>query len=87
MIDKDNITVVGVTGIKGKNIATDGVVVTYNKNYEVIKDEKFSYSNNESYNKIYNINNKKYLLGYTNSKIKGIKSNGKDYFPVIKELN
>lgn len=87
LIDKDNITVVGVTGIKGKNTVTDGIIVTYNKNYEVTKEEKLSYSNNESYNKIYNFNNKKYLLGYTNSKIKGIKSNGKDYFPVIKELN
>ena len=87
LIDKDNIVVVGVTGIKGENTVTDGIVVTYNKNYEVIKDEKLSYSNSESYNKIYSFNNKKYLLGYTNSKIKGIKSNGKDYFPVIKELN
>lgn len=88
LIDKDNnITVVGVTGIKGKNTVTDGIIVTYNKDYEVTKEEKLSYSNNESYNKIYNFNNKKYILGYTNSKIKGIKSNGKDYFPIIKELN
>jgi hypothetical protein len=88
LIDKDNnITVVGVTGIKGENTVTDGIIVTYNKDYEVTKEEKLSYSNNESYNKIYNLNNKKYILGYTNSKIKGIKSNGKDYFPIIKELN
>lgn len=87
LIDNDNITVVGVTGIKEKNTVTDSIIVTYNKKYEVIKEEKLSYSNNESYNKIYYFNNKKYLLGYTNSKIKGIKSNGKDYFPIIKELN
>ena len=87
LVDKDKITVVGVTGRKVDNqVISDGLVVSYDKNLKVLDSEKFSYSNNDSYNNIYSFKNGKYLLGFTNSKVHGIKSNGKDYFPVIMEL-
>ena len=87
LVDKDKITVVGVTGRKVDNqVISDGLVVSYDKNLKVLDSEKFSYSNNDSYNNIYSFKNGKYLLGFTNSKVRGIKSNGKDYFPVIMEL-
>ena len=87
LVDKDKITVVGVTGRKVDNqVISDGLVVSYDKNLKVLDSEKFSFSNNDSYNNIYSFKNGKYLLGFTNSKVRGMKSNGKDYFPVIMEL-
>ena len=88
-VDKDgNVFVCGYTGHgKEKEVLTDGIVVKYDKDlyeksYDVLKGKK-----NDFYSRIYLKDNSIYLLGYSNSKLKEFKTNGYDYYPVLKKYN
>lgn len=88
-LDKDeNVFVCGYTGSAKENgVLTDAIVVKYDKDlYEkssnVLKGKK-----NDFYSKIYLKDSNIYLLGYSNSKLKEFKTNGYDYYPVLKKYN
>lgn len=85
-VDKDNILVVGTYG-KGENdeVLTDAMIIRYDKDFKIVKEEFLSLENSESYNKIYKKDSKYLILGFTNSKYKKFKTNGYDYFPLLEE--
>ena len=81
---KDKILVIGLYGVKKNNLlVNNSVLVTYNNNLEK-QDEKIYKGNNTYTLKNIFVSDDEYVLsGHTNSKLKDIKTNGKDYYNVI----
>ena len=81
---KDKILVIGLYGVKKNNLlVNNSVLVTYDSNLEK-QDEKVYKGNNTYTLKNIFVSDDEYILsGYTNSKLKDIKTNGMDYYNVI----
>ncbi len=81
---KDKILVIGLYGVKKNNLlVNNSVLVTYDSNLEK-QDEKVYKGNNTYTLKNIFVSDDEYVLsGHTNSKLKDIKTNGKDYYNVI----
>lgn len=88
-VDKDgNVFVCGYTGhVKEKEVLTDGIVVKYDKDLYEKSSDVLKGKKNDFYSRIYIKDNNIYLLGYSNSKLKEFKTNGYDYYPVLKKYN
>ncbi len=89
IVDKDqNVYVCGYTGKAENNeLVTDAIVVKYDKDLYEKASDVLSGKNSDFYSHVYLENNNLYLLGYSNSKLKGFKTNGYDYYPIIKKYN
>ena len=69
---------------KDENV--DSFVLTLNKDLEKTNEQIKKENKSILFSGLVKINNKIYVYGYSNSKIKDIKSNGKDIIPVILNL-
>lgn len=87
MIDNNKIIVIGMTSIANKDENVDSFVLTLNENLEKTQEQIKKENKSILFNGLVKINNKIFIYGYSNSKIKDIKSNGKDIVPVLLNLN
>ncbi len=82
-VNNENIIATGVSSTIEDQSKVMSFINVYDKNLELIKESKIE--QNAAFI-ISNIDNNT-LFGYTNSKIKDIKSNGKDIFPIIMNIS
>ena len=89
VLDKDNnIIVCGHTGKQVNNVLeSDAVIVKYDKDLYEEESNILKGNNNDFYNMVYLSDENVLALGYSNSDLKEIDSNGYDYFPIIKNYN
>lgn len=84
----NKIIVIGVYGYqKDKTLINQSLVLTYDNNLELL-DEKI-YEGNKTYtlNEILALENGYLFVGHTDSKIKEFKTNGLDYYNIIKKID
>lgn len=87
MIDNKKIYVTGMTSPANKDENVNSFVLTLNENLEKV-DEKIKKENKSIiFGGLVKINNNTYIYGYSNSKIKEIKSNGKDIVSFLLNLD
>ncbi len=85
-VENDKIIVIGMSSKANKDENVDSFVLTLNKDLEKTNEQIKKENKSILFSGLVKINNKIYVYGYSNSKIKDIKSNGKDIIPVILNL-
>lgn len=84
LIDDDKIVVIGVYGsLVDKTVLNKSVIIIYNSDLDKEKTSKFEYNKNDSFRSIIKDKNDYLVVGYSNSKIKEYKLNGKDVMPIF----
>lgn len=79
----NQIIAVGITVTDVKNNPKNsGIIVTYDKDLNYIKEDITKGENNVTFNKIY----KDFVIGNTNSKLKEYKTNNHDYLTIYKDI-
>lgn len=82
-IINNQITAVGITVTDVENTPKNsGIIITYDKDLNYIKENITKGKNNVTFNKIY----KDFVIGNTNSKLEGYKTNNHDYLTIYKEI-
>lgn len=86
IVYKDKILVSGLYGKKEDNVLKNSsTIVTYNKELEKENEQLYTYNKTFTINKLINLNNSYLVIGHTNSKINELKTNGLDFYQVIKK--
>lgn len=87
LVDNDKIIISGMASKANKDENVNSFVLTLDKNLEIIDKKIKEEDKSIIIGGLVKINNKNYAYGYTNSKIKNIKSNGKDIVSFMIELD
>ena len=92
IIDDDKIIAIALYGKKENDtLINQSVILEYNLDLELQKENKLVGDNTVTFTNLIKNNNNYLVVGHTNSKLKGFKTNGYDYYPIViaynKELN
>lgn len=84
LILDDKIYVIGLYGRKVDDVLdNDSVLVIYDKELNEMEEKLYEGDNSYTLNKIISFDNSYLVAGHTDSKVKELKTNGLDYYPVL----